>query len=113
MGLLDELRGGDTEVFLKLAGEMLWIVETELFGGFSNGGPANKQLLGTLHQEATDVGGGGIARQFAYEVAEVVGREEKLLGTVFHGGQSVLALQVLGIVLTEQMLKAGQQVGVR
>ena len=87
-------------MFLELAGEMLGIVETETFGSLRDSGSAHQELLGTLHDEAADMGGGRVARQFTDQVTEIVGRKEQLLGTVFHGGQPQLLLQAFVIVFS-------------
>ena len=85
-------------MLLELACERLWIVESETFGRLRDSGSAHQELLGTLHDEAADMGGGGVARQFADQVAEVVGRQKQLLGTVFHGRQPLLSLYAVIIV---------------
>ena len=59
------------------------------------------------------MGGGGLARQFADEVTEVVGRQEEFLGAVFDGRQAQRALDAVVVVMLQQVLKACQQVGVR
>ena len=58
---------------------MLGIFETELLRSLCDGGPADKQLLGTLHHESADVRGGCVACHFTDEVAEIVGREKERL----------------------------------
>ena len=72
-------RGRHSEVFFEQAGEVLWIVEAQTLGCL---GSAGKNLLGPLHQETANVGGGGFVGQLANEVAEVVGRQKQLLGAV-------------------------------
>ena len=57
-------------MFLELAGEMLGIVETETFGSLRDSGSAHQELLGTLHDEAADMGGGRVARQFTDQVTD-------------------------------------------
>ena len=42
-------------MLLELAGEVLGVVKAELLGGLCDGGSADEQLLGTLHQETSDV----------------------------------------------------------
>lgn len=61
---------------------MLWIVEAQTLGCLGSAGSAGKNLLGPLHQETANVGGGGFVGQLANEVAEVVGRQKQLLGAV-------------------------------
>lgn len=80
-------------------GEVLRIVEAKQVGGFGDGEALQKDGLRPLHDETADVGGGRTARQFAGEVAEIVRREEQLLGAVFHRGQALLTLQALVIIL--------------
>ena len=87
-------------MLLELAREVLGIVETETFGSLRDCRSAHQKLLGTLHDKAADMRGGGVARQFADQVTEVVGGKEQLLGTVFHGGQSQLLLHAVIIVFS-------------
>ena len=60
-------------MFLELPGKVLRIFEAQLFGSFSDGGPADQERLGTLHDETTDVGSGRFTSQLTDEVAKVVG----------------------------------------
>ena len=87
-------------MLLELAGEVLWIVEAETFGSLRDGRSAHQELLGPLHDEAADMGGCGVARQFTNQVTEIVGRKEQLLGTVFHGRQSHLSLHAVVIIFS-------------
>ena len=73
-------------MFFEDAGEVLRIVETEEAGGIGDAGAREQQLLCALHDEASNVVGGGVARQFVNEVAKVVGRKEEFAGTVADGG---------------------------
>ena len=57
-------------MFLELTGEMLGIVESETFGCLRDSGSAHQELLGSLHDEAADMGGSGVARQFTDQVAD-------------------------------------------
>ena len=95
---------------LERTREMLGIVEPQHFCCFGDGVANGEQLLGALHDEAADGRGGIVARHLADEVAEVVGREEQLLGTVAHGGQAVLAVEALVVVALQQGIEAYQQV---
>ena len=45
-------------MFLELAGEVLGIFKSETFRGLCDGGSADEELLGALHDETADVGGG-------------------------------------------------------
>ena len=87
-------------MLLELACEVLWIVESETFGSLRDSGSAHQELLGTLHDETADMGGGGVARQFTDQVTEIVGRKKQLLGAVFHGRQSHLSLHAVVIVFS-------------
>ena len=60
-------------MLLELPGKVLRIFEAQLFCGFSDGGPANQERLGSLHDETADVGGGRVACQLTDKVAKVVG----------------------------------------
>ena len=60
-----------------------------------------------MHDEAADMGGGRVARQFTDQVAEIVGRQEQLLGTVFHGRQPLLPLCAVVIVLSGKVKRVG------
>lgn len=60
-------------MLLEDAGEVLRIVEAQAFGCLGDGRAAQQYLLGPLHQETANVRSGRVARQFANEVAEVVG----------------------------------------
>ena len=97
---------------LELACEVLWIVEAKTLSRFRDVCTAHQELLGTLHDESTDMRGWRVAGQFTHQVAKIVGRQEQLLGAVFHGGQPKLLLQAVFIVFPEQLLETGQQVGV-
>ena len=99
-------------MLLKLTGEVLRVLEAQARGDLADGGTADEQSLGSLHDEAAYVGGGRIACQHTDEVAKVVGRQEELLRTVFHGGQAMLMLKPVGIILMEQTLETWQQVGI-
>ena len=110
---MKELCRSNPEILLELAGEVLGILEAEALSGFGDGGTTEQERLGALHDEATDVGGGGLARQFADDVTEIVGRKKKFLGAVFDGGQAQRALNAVVVVMLKQVLEAGQQVGVR
>ena len=99
-------RGRHSEVFFEQAGEVLGIVEAQTLGCLGDAGSAGKNLLGPLHQETANVGSGGFVGQLTNEVAEVVGRQKQLLGTVFHGGQAVLLLKIVVVVLAKQLLEA-------
>ena len=44
---------------------MLRVFQSEASDGFGDGGTLKQERLGALHDEATNVGGGGLARQFA------------------------------------------------
>ena len=103
---------------------MLGIFEAEAFCGFGDGGTTEQECLRALHDEAADVGGGRLARQFADEVAEVVGGQEEFLGAVFDGRQAHRALiachtstfrlkNAVVVVMLQQILEARQQVGIR
>ena len=59
------------------------------------------------------MGGGGLARQFADEVTEVVGRQEEFLGAVFDCRQAQRALDAVVVIMLQEVLEARQQVGVR
>ena len=100
-------------MFLKLAGEVLGIFEAEAFGGFGDGFAGEQERLRALHDETADVGDGRLARQFANQVAEIVGGQEKLLGAVLDRGQAQRALDAVVVVMLKQVLEARQQVGVR
>ena len=99
-------RGRHSEVFFEQAGEVLGIVEAQALGSLGDAGSADKNLLGPLHQETANVGSGGFVGQLANEVAEIVGRQKQLLGAVFHGGQAVLLLKIVVVVLAKQLLEA-------
>ena len=92
---------------------MLGIFEAETFSGFGDGGTTEQERLRTLHDEAVDMGRGRLARLFADEVTEVVGRQEEFLGAVFDCRQSQRALDAVVVVMLKQVLEARQQVGVR
>lgn len=96
---------------LELACEMLWVVEPKLFGYLRNLHATDEKLLGTLHDEPPNHVRGGIARQLADEIAEVIGRQEQLLCTIANGGQAVNSLQMFTVVAHEQILEACEQVG--
>ena len=109
--LFDELGRSNAKVVFELACEMLWVVEAKLFGNFRNLHATDEELLGTLHDEPPNHVRGGIARQLADEIAEVIGRQEQLLGTIANGGQTVSSLQTFTVVAHEQILEACKQVG--
>ena len=109
---MKEFRGCDTEILLELAREVLGIFEAETFGGFGDGGALKQKRLRALHDEATDVGSGRLACQFADQVTEIVGGQEEFLGAIFHCRQSHRALDAVVVVMLKQVLKACQQVGV-
>ena len=44
-------------MLLKLTGEMLRILKSQLLGRLTDGGSANEKLLSSLHKETTDMGG--------------------------------------------------------
>ena len=71
---------------------MLGIFKAKTFGSLIDSDSTDKQLLGTLHEESTDVRNGRIARQLTYKVAEIVRRQKKLLGTIFHGRKTMFPL---------------------
>ena len=110
---LQESGWRNAEIFLELTGEVLRIFETEAFGGFGDGGTTEQERLRALHDEAADVGGSRLARQFADEVTEIVGGQEEFLGAVFDGRQSQRALGAVVVVMLQEVLEARQQVGVR
>ena len=80
------------EMLFEHSCEMLWILEPELLGGGGDAHSADKQLLGLAHDKPSDDVTGCIVCHLADQVAEVVGGEEKLLSTIFHGGQPVSQL---------------------
>lgn len=92
-------------MLLEDAREMLGIIEAKTLGCFRDGRPANQQCLCTLHDKPSDVRGGGGTCQLADEIAEVIGRQEQLLCTVFHGGQTKLLLHT-SIIILQQMFCA-------
>ena len=78
--LVKELGGCDAEILLELARKVLGIFEAEAFSGFGDGGTTEEERLRALHDEAANVGGSRLARQFADEVTEIVGEKKKFLG---------------------------------
>ena len=109
---MKKLRGRNPEVFLELASEVLRIFEAEALGGFGDGGTLKQERLRALHDEATDVGSGGLACEFADQVAEVVGGQKKFLGAIFHCWQAQRALGAVVVVMLQEVLETRQQVGV-
>ena len=95
---------------LERAREMLGIVEPQHFCCFGDGVASVEQLLGALHDETADGRRGVVARHLTDEVAEVVGREKQFLGTVAHGRQAVLTVELLVVVALQQGIEAYQQV---
>ena len=92
---------------------MLGIFEAEALGGFGDGRALKQERLRVLHNETADVRGGGFARQFADQVAEVVGGQEEFLSAVFDGGQAHRALGAIVVIMLQEVFEARQQIGVR
>ena len=88
------------------------IVEAKMIGSLRHIGTILKEGLRTLHDKAADMGCGRISCLLADKVAEVVGRQEQLLGAVFHGGKTKLVLDVFIVVVPQEVLKPAKGVGV-
>ena len=71
-------------MFLELACEVLGIFKTEKFGSFCDGLAGMKKASGLLHHVIADEGDGSITCSLTDKVAEIVGREEKLLGEIVY-----------------------------
>ena len=73
--------------------EVLGVVEAKVLGRGGDACAADELLLRLCHDEPADDIAGGVAGDLAYEVAEVVGREEEFLGAVLHRRQAQRQLQ--------------------
>ena len=100
-----------TEMPLIDAAEMLRIAEPECVGDFAHSMPASQHFVGPRHKKPSQEHRGRIASQFLHKVAEIVRRQEQLLRTVTHGGESFHMLFALFVVVVQQRLQASQQVG--
>ena len=90
---------------------MLGILETEVVGDLADGFRcAEEHFFGEVDDFVLDVLLGGFAGLFLDKVAEVVGREENLVGKVFDGRKPFsLGLVVLEIIV-EEVLKFCQHI---
>ena len=90
---------------------MLGILETEVIGNLADGFRcAEEHFFGEVDDFVLDVLLGGFAGLFLDKVAEVVGREENLVGKVFDGRKPFsLGLVVLEIIV-EEVLKFCQHI---
>ena len=78
------------------------ILEADFVGYFAYGFTrARQQILDTIDDGEVNILNGWFARFFLDKVAEIVGREVKLLSTPRYGGQSDL-LRLVGIEITDQ-----------
>ena len=97
--------------FLEYSCEMLWILKAEIVGYLIDGICWDKQLFfGYINYFALYPFQSGLPCFFLNQVAEVVGRQAELAGTVSHGGQPLMQGVVACEVVVEQGLKAGQDV---
>lgn len=103
------LAGRKTEVLLVDAAEMLRVVVAEGVGDFAHRASAGQHLVGSRHQETAQEEGGRLVREGLHKVAEVVGREAQLAGTVAHCRQPLFALKSTGIIVAQQPLEPLQQ----
>src|SRR3712207_1368719 len=107
---LQRLAGRHAEMGLKLPTEVLRIVEAEGCSRFGHGISFGQQCLCPLHNVFTNGMDGRLARELANEIAKVTGRQEKLLGTIFHGWHTVFLLPVLSVIQVKQLVETPQQV---
>ena len=92
---------------------MLGVFKPQLLGGGGDARAADEQLLGLTHNEPANDVAGRVICHLADQVAKVVGREEKLLGTVFYRGEPVGELLPLVVITLQEILKAREQVAGR
>ena len=105
------LVGGVADVFLEDAVEMLGILETEVVGDLADGFRcAEEHFFGEVNDFVLDVLLGGFAGLFLDKVAEVVGREENLVGKVFDGRKPFSLGVVVLEIIVEEVLKFCQHI---
>ena len=97
-------------MFLEHAGEVLGIFEAKEVGGFADGLTFMQKSGGSLHDEVTNDGGCCLTRGLTDKVAEIVGRKKQFLGAITDGGQAKLTLPSFTIIVSEQVVKALQQI---
>ena len=93
---------------------MLRVLESQLIGYLTDAFPAVGNLfLGQVYNGVLDVLLRRLAGLFLHQVAEVVGREEHLVGEILHRRQSVPLGLVAVEIVVEQSLEACQHIAVR
>lgn len=95
------------------SGEMLRVFKTQLVCSGGDARSAAEHLLSLAHDKAADDIAGSIICHLANEISEIIGGEEKFLGTIFYCGEPVSQLQTFVVITLQKILKACEQVARR
>ena len=104
------LLGRYPHFLLEPFAEMLGKLETEDFGYLRDGVPASQQFLRLFQSLAMDMLQGRYARFLANEIAEVIGGETELVGTIAHSENTLGLADFLVVVIVHHLFKSHQNV---